>query len=431
MSDGPKPQGDATLRLVASRRFAPLLLTQMLVSFVDNLTKSASGVLMLFTLKDGGPMMLALGSGVFMLPYVFASSLAGELADRFEKARLLRITQFTALLLSVCGYAALVTQNVAAQLIVLFGLGMQATFFGPVKYGILPELLDEHELVAGNGLIEAGTFIGIVTGTTVGSVLVMTSHGTWRSGGLAVLVACGAVTSAYAVARGRPAAPGLRIRWNLLAGTRDLVRQSFRIRPLRLSILWLSWFWSLGLVVMSEVPVVAKDVLGGGENTVTLLLAVFSVGVGIGSVLCAQLLHGAVSARLVPQAGLALSLFIAEFATASHSLGAAGGAATPAMLLSSFGGWRLLVDLLLLAIAGGMFSVPLNAILQARSPVDARARMVAANNVVNAVLMVAAAVLIAVLERQGMTATRILWLTAAVNLAVTLTTLRFARGNVN
>ena len=419
---------DATLALIASWRFAPLLLTQTLTSFIDNLTKSASGMLMLFTLPESGPSLLALGSSIFMLPYVLVSSMAGEVADRFEKAWLLRVTQLTALGLACCGCVALVTQNVTGQLLTLLGLGLQAAFFSPLKYGIIPELLGERELVAGNGLVEAGTFIGIVAGTTVGSILVMAPYGTVSVGLLAIMVALGGVVSAFTVMRGRPAAPGLRLSANVAAGTADLVRQAFQVRPIRLSVMWLSWFWSLGLIVLVEVPVVAKDVLLGGQEAVTLLLAVFSVGVGVGSVLCARLLHGEVSARHVPMAGIGLTLFIAEFAAAAHGLGAEGASHPPAELLSTAGGWRVLIDLLMLSVCGGIFSVPLNALLQARANANARSRMVAANNVVNAVCMVLAAVAVAAMERRGVTATRILWSTAGVNLLITITTVPFAWG---
>ncbi len=420
------PHADATLRLIASRRFGPLLLTQMMTSFIDNLMKSAAGVLMLIKMPEVGASLLALGGGIIMAPYIVFSSLAGDVADRYEKAWLLRVTQLTALALAICSALALMAFTVTALFICLFGLGLQATFFGPLKYGVIPELVHDRELVAGNGLIEGGTFIGIVSGTTVGSALVMTGRGQFLVGLLAVGVALCGVASAFAVPRGTAAAPGLRIRANIAAGTVALVRQSFRVRPIRLSIEWLTWFWALGLIVLSEVPVVARDVLGGDENAISLMLGVFSVGVGAGSVMCGRLLHGDVSARHVPWAGFGLSLFTAAFAAASSSLGATGAPHSAHDLLTTAGGWQVLTFLLLLALAGGVFSVPLNAILQAKSDADARSRMVASNNIVNAVGMVAAAVAIAALERAGVSATRILWGTAAINLAVTLTTLRFA-----
>lgn len=420
---------DATGALLRSRRFLPLLATQTLTSFIDNLIKNASGVLMLFTLPGLGPSLLALGGGVFMLPYILFSALAGELADRFEKALLLRITQGFAVLLAAGAALALAADSVTGQLLTLCGLGAQAAFFSPLKYGILPELLAEHELVAGNGLIEAGTFIGIVTGTTVGGMLVLAPHGTLSVGLLGIALAGLGVASAFGIARGRPAAPGLRIRRNILASTVTLVRQAWAVRPIRLSILGLAWFWTLGLVVLAELPVVGKDVLGGGEHAVTLLLSVFSVGVGVGSILCARLLHGDVSPRYVPLAGIGLSVFIAEFATASHALAAGGPIGGAWGLLAGAAGWRVLADLLALAVCGGIFSVPLYAILQARSDPAARSRMVAANNIVNAVFMVIGAGLAALLAQLGVSATQILLGTAALNLLVTLWVIRFAWGD--
>ena len=298
---------------------------------------------------------------------------------------------------------------------VLFGLGVQATFFGPLKYAILPSHLAEHELIAGNGLVEAGTFLGILAGTVAGSALIL------LPGGPAIMAASGLAVAAAGVAAARlipPAAaraPGLRIGWNLARETAALLRTARANRPVWLSLLGLSWFWVVGATLLAELPTLVRDDLHAQAPVFTLMLAFFSVGVGVGSVMCSRLLHGEVSARLVPLAALGLSAFIWDF---GHAVGQAQGLSTIAAMLGTPRGWRMLLDLLLLAACGGLYSVPLYAILQERSAPAQLARMVAANNVVNALAMVAAAAVTAVLALLGTPPVRVLLITALATLAM-------------
>ncbi len=402
------------LRLLHSRRLLPLLATQALGAVNDNMVKTALSVLVLFKAGgSGGAELVALANGVFILPYLLFSATAGQLADRYEKSRaIMAVKLFEAGLMGLAALGLLLGST-PVLFAVLFGLGVQATFFGPLKYAILPSHLRPTELVAGNGLVEAGTFLGILLGTIAGSALVGLERGALIVSALGLAIAVAGLASAAAVPRAPAAARDLRVGWNPLRETDALLRLAKANRPVWLSLLGLSWFWLLGATMVAELPSVVRDQLGAGPPVFTLLLVFFSVGVAAGSIGCSRLLRGKITARLVPFAALGLSLFMADFARAAAG---SGTLATVSAVLGSATGWRLLADLVLLAASGGLFSVPLYAILQERSVPSQRARMVAANNVVNALAIVFGALAIAALAAAGWRAPAILLLTAALNL---------------
>ena len=407
--------------LLQARRFLPLFITQFLGALNDNLFKNALGVMALFVSAQYGNELVAIGLGVFILPYVLFSSVAGQLADRTEKASLIRLTKFWELGLMAAGAIGFLTASLPLLMAVLFGLGIQATFFSPLKYGILPDHLAETELVAGNGLIEAGTFIGILAGTIAGSALVRTPHGPAIVAGLGLFVALAGLAAAWRIPPAPAADATLRIGWNIPRETAALIHAARGNRDVWLSALGISWFWAVGAIVLSELPVAAKDVLGGDAGLITLLLTAFSVGVGAGSVGCARLLHGNVSPRLVPFAAIGISVFAFDLA---HAFTAAGVLAAPLDVLASPGAWRILADLFLLALCGGVYSVSLYAFLQERADPASRSRMIAMNNVLNAAFMVTASLIAAVLAFAHFSAPRILLLTAAANLLAAIWLLR-------
>ena len=408
------------LGLLKTRRLWPLALTQSCGALNDNLVKNAMIVLALFKLGIGGTGLSALAGALFIAPYILLSASAGKLADRFPKPRVILAYKVLELLLMVAAAAAFLTQSVAGLLFVLFALGVQATLFGPVKYGILPEHLSEDELVAGNGVIEATTFLAIVCGTVAGGALMLLAHGATVVGATGIGLALVGLVAAWCLPDVPAADPTLRLSPNVFAETWRVVRHAAAIRPIWLSVLGLSWFWTMGATLLTEFPVVARDTLHAGGSMLTLLLTVFAIGVGVGSIQCARLLRGEISARLVPFAALGISLFCWDFATAATGAGAAGGFATAAAALGSFAGWRMIGDLFLLAACGGTFSVPLYAIIQDAAAPSQRARMVAANNVMNALFMVAGAAAAAALAALGMTAPAVLHLAALANLLVAI-----------
>ena len=375
--------------LLKTRRLWPLALTQSCGALNDNLVKNAMVVLALFQLGIGGAGLSALAGALFIAPYILLSATAGKLADRFSKPRVILIYKAAEVLLMAAAAAAFLTESVPGLLVVLTGLGVQATLFGPVKYGLLPEHLAEDELVAGNGVIEATTFLSIVCGTVAGGALVLLPHGTAWVGAAGVALSLLGLFAAIRIPASPAADPSLRITPNLFAETWRVVRHAAAIRPIWLSVLGLSWFWTMGATLMTEFPVVARDTLQSDGTVLTLLLSVFAIGVGAGSMQCARLLHGEVSARLVPFAALGISLFCWDFASAAASARHASRRAAAA--LTSFAGWRMIVDLFLLAACGGVFSVPLYAIIQDAAAPSERSRMIAANNIMNALFMVAGA----------------------------------------
>lgn len=410
--------------LLRSRRFLPLFVTQFLGAMNDNVFKNAFVILVLYGMADIGgaqaQVLVTVAAGVFILPYFLFSATAGQLADAVEKSRLIQQVKLAEILIMAGGVAGLWLGDPYLLLGVLFLMGAQSAFFGPVKYGILPNHLHEDELVGGNGLIEAGTFIAILIGTIAGGLLVL------RADGIAVISATllGLAIAGWLASRAIPAAqpelPDLRIRLNFLAETVRIVAHAGRDRTLLLTTLGLSWFWLVGATFLSQFPAVAQGVLGADEGVVTLFLVAFAVGIAVGSLACNALLKGEVSARYVPLAAIAMTVFIADLCLALDGrtpgaalIGAGEFAADP-------GNWRILADLFGLAVAGGLYSVPLFAILQARSEPEHRARNIAANNILNALFMVAGSIWAAAMLAGGLGVAAVFGSVAAVNAVAAL-----------
>jgi MFS family permease len=390
--------------------------------------KNALVVLALFRLAHVGPVLVALAGGVFLLPYALFSATAGQIADAFEKSRLIRLVKFWELGLMLLASAGFLTGSFAALMAVLFGLGIQATFFSPLKYGILPDHLNGEALVAGNGLVEAGTFIGILLGTVAGGALVLMPGGAVVISLACLAVSAAGIASAFKIPLAPAADAALRPGWNIAAETWAVVRRATENAPVWFAILGISWFWAIGATLLAEFPTLARDVLHAGGHVVTLMLGVFAVGVGIGSVAVARFVKDAALLKYVAWAGFGVSVFTADFAwTALH----AGVMATIPAVLASGAGWHMLGDLLLLSAFGGAFSVPLYVLLQEASAPSHRARMVAANNVMNAVSSVIAAGLTAGLYAAGIGAPAILLVAALGNAAVAFWILRQVRRGVH
>jgi MFS family permease len=380
--------------LLGTRRFLPLFLTQFLGAFNDNTFKNALVVLLTFhaaqwtTLAPG--VLANLAAGLFILPFFLFSATAGQLADKFDKAQLARLVKVLEMaIMAVAGFGFWL-ESLSWLMAALFLLGVHSTLFGPVKYALLPQHLTPDELLGGNALVEAGTFVAILLGTLAGGVLA----GLGEPQAIAA-VGLGVAVLGYLASRAIPPAPaqdpGLRINLNIFSATWQNIGYARESRSVFLPILGISWFWLFGALFLAQFPAYAKDVLGGGESTVTLLLATFTLGVGLGSMACERLSGGRVELGLVPFGSIGLSLFALDLALASP--GAVPGAAPMALaeLLAQPGTWRILIDLALVGLFGGFFIVPLYALVQLRSPPERRARIIAANNIVNALFMVAGA----------------------------------------
>lgn len=381
--------------LLREKRFGPLFGTQFLGAFNDNLYKNALVVLLTFQAAQWTTIPLALlgnlAAGLFILPFFLFSATAGQLADKYDKAGLARLSKL--LEIAIMGIAAFGfwLHSLGWLLAALFLLGLQSTLFGPVKYAILPQHLREDELVGGNALIEAGTFVAILIGTLAGGLLAgAVDEPMWIAfGGLAVAVL--GYRYSLGIPAARPPAPDLAVNWNPLSETWRSIAFARRDATVFLAIIGISWFWLYGALFLAQFPAYTKTVLGGGETMVTALLAIFTVGIGVGSLLCERMSGKHVEIGLVPFGALGLTLFGADLYFASPQ-GLVGTTAHDlAALLSLPVIWRVLFDLLMLGVFGGFFIVPLYALLQTRSEVSHRARIIAANNIVNALFMVAGA----------------------------------------
>lgn len=415
-------------RLLASRRLAPLFVTQFLGAVNDNLFKSALVMLVEFRgTMDAATIhaVVTLAPALFILPYFLGSATAGQLSDKYEKARLLRLIKLWEVGVMVLAAIGFVLDSAAYQLTVLFLLGVQATFFGPVKYGILPDLLSTNELIGGNALVEAGTFLAILIGTIAGGLLILVNHGPAIVAILQLVLATGGWAVSFAIPIGKRAAPDLCIDPNFLAATWRIMREATQSRDIGRSILGISWFWLVGATFLAQFPNFAKDVLHADNQVVTLFLTMFSIGIGLGSLLVARLLRGEISAQLVPYGALGMALFSLDLYFASRTAAASDGSLVNAAgFLAHLANWRLIGDLLGIAVAGGLFIVPLYAILQARSDVGHRSQMVAANNILNALFMVASGAGAAMALKLGASVPGIFLSIAIANGVLTVATMR-------
>src|SRR6516162_6510960 len=295
--------GSGTFGLLGSERFGPLVAAQFLSAFNDNAVKNAL-VLMIAYSSDAASqksaeILIPLAGGLFILPFFLCSATAGQLADQLDKAWLIRLIKVTEIGLMMVAAAGVLIGSTTALLAVLLIMGIEAAFFGPLKYAILPDLLPLGELVLGNALIEAGTFVAILLGTIAG-VLIAGRHGAVFVGGLIMAVALAAWATSLLIPRIGPAAPEIRPEWNLFAATRRVIREAAREKIPFHSILGITWFWLAGAVYLSQFPAYVRFSLGGKETVVTLLLSIFTVGIAIGSLLCSRILGGRISARTVP-----------------------------------------------------------------------------------------------------------------------------------
>ncbi len=420
--------------LLASRRFLPLFVTQFLGALNDNLLKSALVMLVTYRVSDqtglSPEVLVAVAGGVLIAPFFLFSATAGQIADRFDKSRVIRQIKLAEIAIMLVAAAGLALGSVPVLMAALFLTGTQSAFFGPLKYGILPDHLPESDLLGANALVEAGTFLAILLGTLVGGLLILAEGGPGWVSALLVAGSLAGWAASLAIPSTAAAAPDLRISPRVLRETWSILAYSARDRSIFLIILGISWYWLVGATVLSQVPPLAKDVLGADQGVVTLFLTLFSLGVGAGSLLCNRLLKGAVHATYVPLGAVGVSLFSLDLFLATRGLAAptAGSLIGVEAFLTTGQGWRITVDLLGMAMAGGLFIVPLYALLQRRSAASHRARNVAANNVVNALFMVVSAVATAALLDAGLGSPQIFLVLALGNAVVAVYIVRLLPG---
>jgi acyl-[acyl-carrier-protein]-phospholipid O-acyltransferase/long-chain-fatty-acid--[acyl-carrier-protein] ligase len=388
--------------LIFSRKFLPLFLCQFFSAFNDNFLKTALVFLILFGASDSTA-LITLASAVFIAPYFFLSGLGGELADRHDKARVAQWLKFSEIAIAGVGVAGFLVHSIPVLFVALAGFGAIAALFGPIKYGILPDHLARERLPAANALIEGATFIAILTGTIAGG---LSANRTGDHAIVAVLLTAMALAcwvSALFIPPTGSGAPDLKVRANVAASTGAMLRYLRADPRLWWGALVTSWFWLVGIVVLSLLPPLIKLQVGGDEATVTAYLVIFSVAVGVGSALAALIARGRIvlettltGAVLLGVLALDLALVLVLFETPAELRG-------PAETLADPLGLSVAIDLFGLAVAGGLYIVPVFAAVQAWSGVAFRARTIAAVNVLNAAFMTGATVVVAMLQHFGAT----------------------------
>ena len=407
--------------LLKQRRFAPFFWTQFLGAGNDNLFKFAFTVMVTYQLQVSWlpPSLAGLAIGaLFILPFLLFSATSGQLADKYDKAVLIRFVKWLEIAIMVVAGWGFVQQEVALLLFCVFLMGLHSTLFGPVKFAYLPQHLDERELTGGNGMVEMGTFVAILLGNVAGGLLIAVpgagaAYVAWSCVALAVL---GRLLSQWI-----PASPStdsaLRINWNPITETwRNLKLAHGNIAVFR-SLLGISWMWFFGAVFLSQFPSFAKEVLHGNEQVASLLLVVFSIGIGVGSLLCEVLSRRHVEIGLVPLGAIGMSVFAIDLYFASRGLPPAGSL-TLGQFVQQSAHWRVMADLALLSLFAGLYSVPMYALIQLRAQPSHRARIIASNNILNALFMIVSAVGVGLLLKLGFTIPQVFLITGLLNAVV-------------
>jgi MFS family permease len=399
-----------SIRLLGQRRFLPLFVTQFLGAFNDNLFKMAMVILVIYQIYSDPQQeanFSALAGAIFILPFFLFSALSGQLADSRDKAWLIRIVKTAEIIIMIFGAVGLMihtvsqTGSIILMLACLFAMGVHSTFFGPIKYAILPQHLGSEDVLGGTGLVEAGTYIAILAGTIVGGIIPYQ----WAAFGVIFTALIGRIAGGQVpVAAPDPHAPPFTFDWHIIRASINLVSGTMHIRRLYMAIMAISFFWAIGALLAAQFPPLVKNALGANQTVATLFMAIFSIGIAIGSVAVNRLLAGKVSARYSPVSAIAMGGFVLILWWAvkiwpekpDHLMG-----------IAEFVGWKqadlVLVALLGIAIAGGMFVVPLYAFLTTTVAKSETARTIAANNIVNSGAMVLAALLLTGLNALGIT----------------------------
>ena len=410
--------------LFTQRRFGPFFWTQGLGAFNDNVFKTALITQVAFNTRSlttlDGSTLATLLPGLFILPFFLFSASAGQLADKYEKSQIIRLVKVLEIAIMLFASLGFLSRSLALLALALFLMGVHSTLFGPVKYSYLPQHLQPDELTGGNGLVEMGSFVAILLGQVLGAWLgSLEQHALFTS--LSILLIA---VSGYHISRSIPLSPApvpdMRINWNPLSETVNNVRLFWGQQSLWVAIVAISWFWFFGATLLAQFPNLAKQVLHGTERDFISLLSIFSVGVGVGSVLCEKLSHGKQELGLVMLGAVGMSLFAWDFAIITAAI-QRQLLANPALTLHTLGGfdqWRMWGEVALLGLCGGVYIVPLYVLLQGRAEAGYQSRVIAANNIMNALFMVLSAGFSVVLFGQGVSIPQLFTITAGINLII-------------
>ena len=419
-AQGVKPRSQFSL--LRQRRFAPFFVAQLGGAFNDNLYKQILVLLISFHAAEYGNLpaglMSSAAAGIFILPYVIFSALAGQLSDRYDKSRVIRAVKLAEIFIMALAGAGLVWHSVTLLMLVLFLMGCHSAFFSPAKYSYLPRVLEADELVGGNGLLEMGTFVSIILGSLLAGVLVAgTTDAVPLTAALLGVAVTGWLASRQVPAQS-PADPHLDLSFHPWRPTAVMLRQAMQHSQMAATLLAISWFWFYGAVFLAQLPALVKLHWQGSETTVSLALGLFAVGVGTGSLSCERLSGHRVDLGLVVLGALGMSLFGLDFSWITLHSGTQVAFGAWRDCLANPAAWRPLADVFLLGASGGIFSVPLYAYLQVTATPGEQSRLIAANNVLNAGFMVASAVFGVAMAAAGTAPAGIVGACAALNLLV-------------
>jgi len=407
--------------LLLSRRFAPLFWCQFFAAFNDNFLKTALVFVILFRSDTRDTeALITFASAVFIAPYFFLSGLGGQLADRYDKAWVAQRIKFAEIFVAALAAWGYVQTSLPLLFIALAGFGVLAALFGPIKYGILPDHLHRTELPTGNALVEGATFVAILLGTLAGGLAARNGSEAGPFAALVISFAIACWIAALLIPATGEGAPGLKIAINVVTSTTAMIRYLRADQRLWWGAMVTSWFWLVGIVVLSLLPPLIKTIIGGNEDTVTAYLALFSIAVGVGSGLAAAIARGRIVLRTTLVGAVLLGVFTLDLGIATLGAGPALSLQGPAFVFTSALGLRAAIDLCGLAIAGGLFIVPAFAAVQAWSGADHRARTVAAVNVLNAAFMTGATIFLAVMQKYGATVPALFVLIGVATLVVAL-----------
>ena len=409
MSDKDRPGGNRPgknqFALMATRRFMPLFMTQFLGAFNDNFFKSALVMLITYRLGDAAgvdPRVLVnAAAGVFILPFFLFAAPASDLADRYDRSRLMRAVKLAEIVVMAGAAAGFLLYGMEGKqgaslwllLAVLFLMGAQSTFFSPAKYSILPQHLEEDELIAGNGLIQMGTYLAILTGTIAGGLMILREGGLWQVGALAVAIAAAGWFTSLFIPPTQPVDPSRRVSMNVVGRTYSMLKGVMPRHEVFGAMLAISWFWLVGATFLAQFPTYARLVLGADESVATAFLAVFSLGIGAGSTACNAILKGRVTARFVPAAAFGIAILSVLLWLASDRPPVNPDAVQIGVweFLSVPSNWPIPACLFGIAFCGGLYIVPLYAVMQSRVPESQVSSVIACSNITDSIFMVISA----------------------------------------
>ncbi len=380
-----------SIKLLSTRRFLPFFLTQLLGAFNDNLYKNGLTIFIAFQAaavsQQQSNTLVNIAAGLFILPFFLFSPIAGQLADKYEKSMLIQRIKLLEIAIMLLGAIAFLLQDPVLLVAILFLMGTQSALFGPVKYSLLPQALKPTELIGGNAMVEFGTFLAILVGLIAGSFFI--SQGVAAVALAVVITACVGYWTSRAIPSLAPAAPDLKLSFNIPRQTLSILRDARANESVFYSVMGISWFWFIGITYVTQLPNFVRYELGANQDVYVLLLAMFSLGIGAGSFLCERLSGRRVEIGLVPIGALGLTLFGIDLYF-NQDLSVRSQLIGPTEFIAQATSLRVCFDIVMLGICGGLYTVPLYALVQQRSEASKRSRIIAANNIINALFMVAA-----------------------------------------